>query len=292
MKIAFAGMGLMGSRMASRLLKAGKPLSVYNRDESKTEPLVSLGAKKATTLSGLVRDADILFTMLSDPQAVETSAIGEAGFLPFLKEGSFWLDCSTINPSFTRKMAAASEEVGVRFMDAPVTGSTIGAENGELTFFIGGTLNDLETVRPLLEIMGKRFIHAGAAGMGSAMKLVNNHLGGTTMAAFSEALAFGESMGFSRRVLLDIFLNDTEVPPYLSMKREKFEQLKFDNTEFPLELMKKDLHLAGICAYEYDAALPMGSAAKELYALASKAGLGQEDYAAVYKLLSGLMRNE
>lgn len=292
MKIAFAGMGLMGSRMASRLFQAGRPLTVFNRDESKTEPLVSLGAKKAASLSELAGDADILFTMLSDPQAVETSAIGEGGFLPALREGSFWLDCSTVNPSFTRKMAAASEEVGVRFMDAPVTGSTIGAENGELTFFIGGTLNDLETVRPLLEVMGKRFVHAGAVGMGSAMKLVNNHLGGTMMAAFSEALAFGESMGFSRRVLLDTFLNSTESLPYVSMKREKFEHLRFDDTEFPLELMKKDLYLAGICGYEYNAALPMASAAKELYALALKAGLGQEDYAAVYKLLSGLGKHD
>ncbi|MFP4162596.1 MAG: NAD(P)-dependent oxidoreductase [Chitinispirillaceae bacterium] len=292
MKIAFAGTGLMGSRMASRLLQAGKPLTVYNKTDSKTELLVSQGAKKASSFSELAEDADILFTMLSDPLAVETSAIGEEGFLPALKEGAFWIDCSTVNPSFSQKMAAASEEMGVRFMDAPVTGSTLGAQNGELTFFIGGALNDLETVRPLLEIMGKRFIHAGAAGMGSAMKLINNHLGGTIMAAFSEALAFGESMGFSRKVLLDTFLDSTVAPPYLSTKREKFEQAKFDDTEFPLELMKKDLHLAGITGYEHNAALPMASAAKEIYALAIKAGLGTEDYAAVYKLLSGLSKRD
>ncbi len=286
MKIAFAGTGLMGSRMVSRLLQAGRQVTVYNRTVSKLDPLVAQGAAVASSPAELAKDADVYFTMLSDPETVEILAIGDSGFLPALKEKSIWIDCSTVNPSFTRKMAAAAGELGVRFMDAPVTGSTWAASSGELTFFVGGALNDLESVRPLLETMGKKIIHAGGVGMGSAIKIVNNHLGGTAMLAFCEAMTLGEAMGLSKELLLETFTNSAVVPALMTIKRPKFEKGDYE-PEFPLKLMKKDLHLASICGFEYKTSLPSASAAKEIYTLAQKAGLGEEDYAAIYKFMTG-----
>ena len=138
MQIAFLGLGIMGSRMAANLLKAGHPLTVWNRSAEKAEALRPLGAQAAASPAEAVRGADVVFTMLSTPAAVEAVALGEGGFLPAMQSGALWVDCSTVDPDFSRRMAAEAAGRGLRFMDAPVAGSKAPAEAGSCAFWLAG----------------------------------------------------------------------------------------------------------------------------------------------------------
>jgi 3-hydroxyisobutyrate dehydrogenase/glyoxylate/succinic semialdehyde reductase len=182
-------------------------------------------------------------------------------------------------------MAIEARERKVRFLDAPVAGSKGPAEQAQLLFFVGGDKTDVETVKPLLECMGKAVHHIGGHGMGSAMKMVNNILLGQAMVAFAEALAFGESLGLTKQALFDTLASSPVMAPFLNFKRQKLEKGDY-SVEFPLQWMHKDLHLAADTAYETGAVLPAANVTKELYALAMRAGLREQDFSAVYKVLS------
>jgi len=286
MKIGFIGLGIMGSRMAANLQKKGHELVVYNRSREKAEPLVSRGATLALTPADLAGQVKIIITMLSKPDAVaETALLDKNGFLTRLAPQSLWIDCSTVNPSFSKLMAMEARQRGIRFIDAPVAGSKGPAEQGQLLFFVGGEKADVEEARPLLEAMGKAVFHVGGHGMGTSMKMVNNIILAQAMVAFSEALALGESLGISKDQLFTTLLSSPVVAPFLAFKRPVLEAGKFD-VEFPLQWMHKDLQLATDTAYETGIPLPLANAAKELYALAVKEGLGEKDFSAIYKFLS------
>ena len=276
----------MGSRMAANLLRAGHALVVHNRTRSKARPLLARGAQWADTPADAARDAEVLVTMLADPNAVAQTAEGEHGFLQTLREGALWIDCSTVNPSFSRIEAAQARAVGVRFLDAPVAGTTGPAEKAELTFMVGGEPADVAAARPVLEAMGKRVVHAGGHGGGTGLKMLVNLLLAQSMAAFAEALVLGEAMGLDRARLFDVLLNTPVVPLFVGGKRAKIELDDYE-PQFPLKWMRKDLHLAGQTAYEQEVALPMTSAVEELFALAARHGLGDQDFSAVYRFLKG-----
>lgn len=276
----------MGSRMAANLQKKGFPLVVYNRTKAKADPLVAQGARWADTPAEAARQADILITMLADPLAVAEMAEGPDGFLEGLRADTVWVDCSTVNPSFSRVEAEQARAVGARFLDAPVAGTTEPAEKAELTFMVGGDARDLAVVRPLLNAMGRHVAHAGGHGAGTGLKMLINLLLAQSMAAFSEALVLGQALGMERERLLDILLNTPVVPPFLLGKRKKIEQDDY-TPQFPLKWMRKDLHLAAQTAYELNVALPLTGAAEELYGLAARFGFGDDDFAAVFRFLNG-----
>src|SRR5438309_621140 len=217
MKIGFIGLGIMGSRMAANLQKHGHSLVVFNRTREKAEPLMAKGATWADSPAALAPKVDMIFTMLAHPDAVEEAALSNDGFLRHPQPGQMWIDCSTVNPSFSRKMAAEAKARGVRFLGAPVTGSKGQAESAKLTFWVGGEPSDLETYRPLLECMGNRIVYCGGAGTGASLKMVLNQLMGTAMAAFAEGLVLGESLGLSREVLFEAILGGPAAAPFLAL---------------------------------------------------------------------------
>ena len=286
MRIGFIGLGIMGSRMAANLQKHGHSLFVFNRTREKAEPLVAEGAKWADSAAALALQVEVIITMLAHPDAVEEAALGEDGFLRYPQPGQIWVDCSTVNPSFSRKMAAEAKARNVKFLDAPVTGSKGQAELAKLTFWVGGDKSDLETCRPLLECMGNRIVHCGGPGTGASLKMVMNQLLGTTMAAFAEGLVLGESLGLDRQVLFEALLGAPVAAPFLALKRERIETGNYEPAEFPLRWLQKDLHLAALSAYETGAAMPLTNAAKELYRLAIRDGRGSEDFSAIYDYLA------
>ncbi len=286
MKIGFIGLGLMGSRMAMNLIKNNFSLVIYNRTKAKASTLLEAGAEWAESPSHLAQRVDFLITMLSTPQVVEQLATGSEGFLNHLPHGSMWMDCTTVDPSFSRKMATLAEDNHIRFVDAPVAGSLKAAEARQLIFFVGGKREDIVFCEPLFKAMGKNYHHVGDHGQGSALKMVFNLLLGETMVAFAEALALGESFNFERTQLLDILLSASISPSYLKEKRQKFEKESFD-PEFPLKWMQKDLHLASISAYEQVLALPALNISKEIFALAKQYGLAEQDFSAVFEYLKG-----
>ena len=219
MKIGFVGLGLMGSRMANNLLHKENQLFVYNRTKEKAKSLIDNGAVFSNSISELASQAEVVITMLSEPGVVIETALGENGFLKHLEKRSVWIDCSTVNPSFSKAMTEEAKKQEVRFLDAPVSGTILPAEKGELTFLIGGEKNDVEYCRPLFEAMGKKILHIGENGKGTSMKMVINLLLGQAMVAFSEGMLLGESLGISKEQIMEIILGGPVVAPFLSGKK-------------------------------------------------------------------------
>jgi 3-hydroxyisobutyrate dehydrogenase/glyoxylate/succinic semialdehyde reductase len=286
MNIGFLGLGIMGSRMAMNLLKAGHTLHVWNRSRGKDTALVEAGAHRATSPAQAANEVDVVVTMLSTPEVVEETALMAQGFLAALPPGALWIDSSTVNPSFSRRMADECAARGLRMLDAPVTGSKAAAESGQLVFLVGGSTEDVESARPLFNLMGKAVVHVGENGQGSALKIVNNMLAAQAALAFAETLALGEAQGISRHMLMDFFFNGMIAAPLLKGKRAFYESGDFGNADFPLQWMQKDLHLAALTAYEVGAAIPSGNLAKEMFRMAIRAGMGEDDFTAVFNLLS------
>ncbi len=282
MKIGFIGLGIMGSRMAANLQKQGHSLVLFNRTRGKAERLLGPCGKFADSPAELAGQVDVLFTMLAHPDAVEQAALGVDGFLNLLPPSALWVDCSSVNPSFSKKMAAAAARREVHFVDAPVTGSAPVAAEAKLTFWVGARTADLEKVRPLLLCMGNKIVHTGGNGTGTSMKMVINLLLGNAMAAFAEAMALGEGLGLSSKLLFDSLLPTPAVPPFLAAKRARIENGDYE-AEFPLQWMQKDMHLATVSAYEAGVAMPLTNIAKEIYRLAMRDGHAAEDFSAIYE---------
>jgi 3-hydroxyisobutyrate dehydrogenase-like beta-hydroxyacid dehydrogenase len=291
MKIGFIGLGIMGSRMAANLQKHGYSLVVFNRTRAKAEPLLGPCGTFSDSPAKVANQVDLLFTMLAHPDAVEHAALRPDGFLNHLRPNALWIDCSSVNPSFSKKMAAAAVARQIRFVDAPVTGSALPAAEAKLIFWVGADPADLETVRPLLLCMGNKIVHTGGHGMGTSMKMVVNLLLGTAMAAFAEAMALGQGLGISRKMLFDSLLSMPAVAPFLAAKREKMESANYE-AEFSLRWMQKDMHLVSISAYESGVAMPLTNITKEIYRLAMRGGHDAEDFSAIYEFTTGINGKE
>jgi len=282
----------MGSRMAAVLRMAGHTVVVHNRTREKAEQLLSLGATWAASPAEAALQAEAVFTMLAPPEAVRHAALGKDGFLGALEPGRLWVDCSTVDPSFSKEMAEKAREHGIRFLDAPVTGSKGYAAEAKLTFWVGGELADLEACRPLFECMGNRVVHCGIQGMGSSLKMVMNQMLGTVMAAFSEGLVLGEALGLPRKAVLEALLDGAAGAPFLKLKRGRIETGNYEPADFSLRWLQKDLHLAAVSAYDSGVAMPVTNAAKETYGLAVRGGRGDEDFSAIYAFLAGRSSTE
>ena len=285
MKIGFIGLGIMGSRMAANLQKHGHSLVVFNRTRAEAEPLLGPCGTFADSPAKVAEQVNVLFTMLAHPNAVEQAALSVNGFLNRLPPNSLWVDCSSVNPSFSKKMAAEAAGREIHFADAPVTGSAPAAAEAKLIFWVGADTIDLERIRPLLLCMGNKIVHTGGQGTGTSMKMVVNLLLGTGMAAFAEGMALGEGLGLSQKMLFDSLLGTPAVAPFLASKREKIESGNYE-AEFPLRWMQKDMHLASVSAYESGVAMPLTNAAKELYRLAMREGHATQDFSAIYDYLT------
>ncbi|WP_417566557.1 NAD(P)-dependent oxidoreductase [Marinobacter sp.] len=243
--------------------------------------------KAADSARDAVTDADVVFTMLSAPEVVEKVAFGDDGFIGAMREGALWVNCSTVNPSYTRECNERSRARGLRFLDAPVAGTKMPAETGDLTFLLGGESSDIDQVRPLLENMGQKVLHVGPAGQGSAFKMLVNALLAQSMLVYAETALLGEKLGFSRDFLMDTLPNLPVTAPFLKGKAGLIKEGNYE-AQFPLELMLKDLQLLDVTAYEQKQPLFLAGLAKSVYGQANRAGHGRDDFAAVFDYLEKL----
>ncbi|MEO1436505.1 MAG: NAD(P)-dependent oxidoreductase [Bacteroidota bacterium] len=283
MKVSFIGLGIMGSRMAANLLKGGIDLTVYNRSDAPIKLLQEQGAKVGNSYTHAVSNADVVFTMLSNPEVVQEIA---AAILPAMKKGALWVDCSTVDPQSSLASAAKAKTLEIRFLDAPVTGTKPHAANAQLSFFVGGNVKDLTEVRPLLDLMGQKTLHLGDTGKGAAFKMLVNALLAQNMILFSETVLLGEKMGLSRDFLLDTLPNLVVSAPFTKFKASMIREGKYE-VMFPLELMHKDLHLVNQMAYAFNQPMVMAAVAETLYGKAKQSGLGRQDFAAIHESLQG-----
>lgn len=284
MKITFAGLGIMGSRMAANLLKSSFEITVWNRTASATLPLRDLGATVATGLTEAVKDADVVFSMLSTPESVSACFTGKGGALAAMKKGALWVDCTTVNPSFSQRMAAAAQAAGIRFIDAPVAGSKPQAAAAQLVFFVGASPLQAEEIQPYLAAMGAKVVPLGGTGQGASFKMLVNVMLGQSMLIFSEAVLLGEKLGVDKDFLLDVLPTLAVSAPFTQFKAEMIREDNYD-VQFPLEWMHKDLHLATLTAYEEGTPLYLANLTKEIFAAARSEGMGRMDFAAIHRYL-------
>ncbi len=284
--VSLIGLGLMGRPMGMNLLKAGFPLTVWNRTPSRAEALVAAGARLVASPREAAAAADVLITIVSDPPALEEVLWGHDGkndgAFAGLKRGALYIDSSTVSPSLALKIAAASAGAGVHFLDAPVTGGTWGAEKGELVFMVGGDAQTLKTAEPVLSVMGKKWFHLGPNGAGQTIKLAMNSLLALEVQAFAEALALVTRAGLPGEKLVEVMQASMARAGVLDVKAPML--LKGDYTpSFPLRLMHKDLSLALDLANQLGVPLPATASSRETYSYVKGSSQEDLDYAAVMK---------
>jgi 3-hydroxyisobutyrate dehydrogenase-like beta-hydroxyacid dehydrogenase len=284
--VSLIGLGLMGRPMGMNLLKAGFPLTVWNRTPSRAEALVAAGARLVASPREAAAAADVLITIVSDPPALEEVLWGHDGkndgAFAGLKRGALYIDSSTVSPSLAQKIAAASAGAGVHFLDAPVTGGTWGAEKGELVFMVGGDAQTLKTAEPVLSVMGKKWFHLGPNGAGQTIKLAMNSLLALEVQAFAEALALVTRAGLPGEKLVEVMQASMARAGVLDVKAPML--LKGDYTpSFPLRLMHKDLSLALDLANQLGVPLPATASSRETYSYVKGSSQEDLDYAAVMK---------
>jgi 3-hydroxyisobutyrate dehydrogenase-like beta-hydroxyacid dehydrogenase len=278
--VGLIGLGLMGRPMGANLLKAGFPLTIWNRTASRGDTLVAQGAKWAANPREVAAAADVLITIVSDPPALESVLWGESGAFDALRKGSLLIDSSTVSPTLARRVAAAASLQGIAFLDAPVTGGTWGAEKGELVFMVGGEEATLKRAEPVLGAMGKRWFHLGPNGAGQTVKLAMNLLLALQVDAFAEALALVTKAGVLGERLFEVMQSSMARSGVLDVKAAMM--LKGDYPpSFPLRLMHKDLSLALDLANELGVPLPAGAAARETYSAVKGAATSDLDFSAI-----------
>ncbi|MBK9577701.1 MAG: NAD(P)-dependent oxidoreductase [Fibrobacterota bacterium] len=285
MDVAFLGTGIMGSRMAANLAKAGHNVTVWNRTPEKAAPLAEFGCKLASSPRSAVRGAQVVFTMVADPVALRQVAIGSQGFLDELPPGTLWVDHSTVDPATSRQMGANAVNRGLRFLDVPVSGSSGAAGSAKLIFFAGGELSDIEGIRVLLEAMGSRIVHAGPIGAGSSLKLVNNLFLAQAQVAWSETLGLATRIGLTEEIVHEAILPTHVAPGFLTFKRAKIENREW-SPEFPLKHALKDVRLALEMAVGVGLELSQARASEALYKQAARQGMGDQDISSVHEIAS------
>jgi len=276
-KLAFLGLGLMGTPMATRLIQAGHDLTVWNRTPDKTAPLADQGASVASTPAGAAGGVDAAITMLATPEALEEVVLGEHGLAAALTPGQLLIDMSTVGPEAVAQVAAGLPD-GVGLVDAPVRGSVPEATAGRLAIYVGADQADFERVEPILATLGTPD-HVGGPGAGAATKVVVNATLGAAIAAFGEALALGDALGLDRPALLNV-LEDTAIGGTVRAKRADVESGSYPPS-FKLRLALKDLRLVDELAGRSGRRLPVASASRDWLERAAEAGAGDLDYSVV-----------
>jgi len=279
-RIAFLGLGIMGSGMARRVLDAGFPLCVFNRNPAKAEPLASAGAMVAASPREAAAQAEIIVSMLADDPAARTVWLGKDGALAGAPPGSLCIESSTATVGWVRELSATAAAKGCDFLDAPVTGSRVQAAGGELRFLVGGTAAALERARPVLSAMGKTLTHLGPVGSGALVKLINNFVCGVQVAALAEAVAMIERSGLDRAGALEVLTQGAPGSPLVKTIAGRMTAADF-TPNFHLRLMAKDLSYAIQEGRSLSVELATASAALGDFQGAIAAGLGDKDMSAI-----------
>ncbi|HET9739181.1 MAG TPA: NAD(P)-dependent oxidoreductase [Solirubrobacteraceae bacterium] len=286
--VGFIGLGIMGSRQAANLARAGFELTVFNRTRERADEWAAEhGGHVAATPREVGERGDIVITMVVDRAQVEEMLLGEEGAARGAKSGTLFVDMSTIGPAEARRIGAEVAARGHAFVDAPVTGSAPRAADGTLTIMAGGSEEDVARARPALEAMGETIVHVGELGTGQQVKVLSNAVSAANCATLAQALVVGRRAGVDLEALLTVMAGGSANSTMLQLKGKPM--LTHDFTPlFKLEHMLKDVRLCLEEARDAGAAFPAAALAGELYAAADGRGLGEQDFAAVLEVVEAL----
>ncbi|MBE7927014.1 NAD(P)-dependent oxidoreductase [Pseudomonas saudiphocaensis] len=283
--IAFAGIGLMGLRMCRRLLAAGYPLTVWNRSPDKCAPLVEVGARQANSPAELCAAADIVLLCLADTAVVREVVFGPGGIVEGARQGQLLVDHSSLEPAATRTMAADLEaRCGMRWIDAPVSGGTAGAEAGSLAIMAGGSAEDIERVRPVLMNLGQRLTRMGEVGTGQVTKACNQMIVACNALVIAEVVALAERSGVDASLIAPALAGGFADSKPLQILAPQMAASEFEPIKWHVRTLLKDLDTAVQLSREEGSATPMTGLAAQMMRLHGSQGHLEHDPATLVKM--------
>ena len=283
-ELGFIGLGLMGAPMAMRLLNAGYPLHVFNRTKEKAKPLLNSGAQWCNSPREVAATSEIVFTMVSDPAALESVSIGEKGIMGGIRPGGIHVDTSTVSPKITGQLEKEYQRKQALFLHAPVLGSIPQATDGTLLLFVGGSGDAFERTEPVLKTLGGKIWRFENVQQATHTKLLCNFFIAGMISLLSQALVLGKQASIDLRIFLEILSNSALNAPAYQTKGASMIERNFA-PRFFLEHMLKDIRLLLDAGKELGVPLPTGEVAEHLFAEAIGQGYGKEDYSAVLKVV-------
>ena len=283
--LGFVGLGVMGSRMAKRLLDAGHSVTGYNRTKPKAQWLLDAGMKWADSPRAAIESSEAVFSMIANNSALRAVTEGKEGILAGLSTGKIYIEMSTVSPAAIREIAKQVEAIGAEMLDAPVSGSSITLEEGKLSFMVGGKPEVFEKVLPYLQAIGPRAIYVGGHGLAAAMKVATNLSLAVQMLAFSEGLLLAEKSGIARATAAEVLFNSVIASPMVKY-RGPFVLNMPEEALFDVNMMQKDLLLALEMGRQLDVPLPTTSITNEFLTTARAMGFAEKDFAILFEVLA------
>lgn len=283
--LGYVGLGVMGGKMAARLLAKGHLVTGYNRTRSKAHWLVDQGMKLAESPRAVCEAADVIFVMVTDSKSLEAVAEGRDGLLAGLGPGKVVVDMSTVSPAVSRAVAAQVREKGADMVDAPVSGSVVTLEQGKLSVMVGGNRATFDRVKPLLEDIGPKVTYVGGNGLALSMKIAINLSLAVQMLAFSEGVLLAEKSGIARETAVDVLTHSVIGSPMIQY-RGPFVLGMPEEVWFSVNMMRKDMVLALEMGRQLDVPLPTTAVTNEMLTAARGMGLAELDFAVVFEALA------
>src|SRR5277367_2825841 len=283
--LGFVGLGVMGSRMVSRLLEKGHTVTGYNRTHAKGQWLIDRGMKWADSPRAVAEAADFTLSMVTNTSALQEIANGPNGIIAGLGAGKIWIEMSTVSPEISKVLAARVREQGAEMLDAPVSGSVITLEQGKLSVMVGGRVESFERAKPILLDLGPKVTHVGENGLALVMKIATNLNLAVQMLAFSEGVLLAEKSGIKRETAVDVLTHSAIASPMVQY-RGPFVLKMPDEAWFNVNMMQKDMLLALELGRQVDVPLPTTATANEYLTAARGMGLAEQDFATVFNVLA------
>jgi 3-hydroxyisobutyrate dehydrogenase-like beta-hydroxyacid dehydrogenase len=283
--VGFIGLGAMGSRMAKRLLDSGRGVVGYNRTPEKARTLVAAGLTLAKSPRAVAEATDAVFSMVTDNVALRAIGLGPDGVVAGLRPGAVWVEMSTVSPAVTRELGQAVAARGAALIDAPVSGSPVTLEAGQLSFMVGGDLAALEKVREHVLAIGPTITHVGELGLAVTMKIATNLNLAVQMLAFCEAVALAEKAGIERERAVEVLLKSVIASPMIKY-RGPFVLGMPAEALFDVDMSKKDLGLALEMGRTLGVPLPSVALVDQLLSAARGLDLADYDFAVVFDVIA------
>jgi 3-hydroxyisobutyrate dehydrogenase len=287
LRLGFVGLGVMGTEVVKRLLKAGHAVAGYNRTASKAAPLLELGLDWAETPREAAEASEIVFSMVTDSSALHAVTDGPDGILAGLTAGRVYVDMSTASPATSRELAAKAAERGASMLDVPISGTAVTVEQGTASLMVGGSVEAFERAGPVLEQIGPKVTHVGGNGQAVLMKIATNLSLAVQMTAFSEGVLLAEKGGIDREKAVEVLLNSVVASPMVKY-RGPFVLGLPEEAWFDVNMMQKDLQLALEQGRRLDVPLPTTSVVNELLTASRARGYAEEDFAVLFRTLADM----
>ena len=285
MKVGFAGLGDMGQAIVPRLIAGGHQVSGWNRTKQKAEPMFKLGMGWADSPKELAANSDIVFSIVTDSDAVKSLALGETGIIAGLRKDAVYLDMSTIDPEASREVGAAFARAGLTMMDAPISGTTLTLGQGKASLMVAGDKAAFDRVQPVLLSIGPRVTYIGKQGLAVQLKVALNMTLVIEVIGFCEGVALAEKGGVAREVAVDAMLKSVVASPVISYRAPLIlEGHISDATYGSVNLQQKDMMLALTLGRKMGVPVPLGAAANEMLNACRGLGLEQHDFVTVYEV--------